>query len=78
MTMISVEKTLFKDLLDYKIRSLTKEIMEILNKWHYDSGLAFIEDVRSGKVKEGEMDAIELRQLLHDQKELIDLNNQQD
>lgn len=70
MATISVDKTLFEDLISFKIRRLTEDIQNILIKWKYSSANDFIDDVRSGKIREAEMDAIEIRQILHDQQEL--------
>jgi hypothetical protein len=71
MATISVDKLLFDELLAFKLRKLTEEIQEILEKWHYSSGHALLQDAQSGQLKESEMDAIELRQLLHEQETLL-------
>jgi len=77
MTSISVDKALFEDLLSFKLRRLSEDIQAILAKWHYMSGKSFLEDVRSGKLKEAEMDAIELHQLLYDQDILLKIKEKQ-
>ena len=73
--MISVDKSLFEDLLSYKIRHINEEIETILVKWNYRSADLFLEDARTGKLKEAEMDAIELHQLVSDQKSLLEFQN---
>jgi hypothetical protein len=64
--MVNVEKTLLQDLLDYKIRSLNEEIQNILSRWNANQASKFLEDARNGNIKNAEMDAILLRQLMHD------------
>ncbi len=68
--MISVDKAVFDDLLSFKLQHLAVEIQVILERWNYPSADAFLADARSGKLREAEMDVIELRELLHDQSTL--------
>ena len=77
MATISVDKLLFDELLAFKLRKLTEEIQDILEKWHYSSGHALLQDAQSGQLKEAEMDAIELRQLLHEQETLLKVQEKQ-
>lgn len=68
--MIQVEKTLLYELIEFKIRSINEEIQRILERWHYHSLNTFIDDTRKGILKNAEMDAILLRQLVYDRDEL--------
>lgn len=58
-------------IIEFQIRSLNEEIQNILEKWHYRSSNSFIDDARDGSLKNAEMDAILLRQLIYDRDELI-------
>jgi hypothetical protein len=71
MTIISIDKTLFGDFVSITLRRLSEAIQSICVKWHYVSGNSLLEDARSGKLEEAEMDAIELYQLLHDHEFLL-------
>lgn len=64
--MINVEKELLQDLMEFKIRSLNEEILSILSKWNAKSAKKFLEEASNGKIKNAEMDAILLRQLVAD------------
>ncbi len=71
--MIFVDKAVFDDLLSFKLQHLAVEIQAILERWNDQSGDAFLADAQSEKLREAEMDAIELRELLHDQITLVKL-----
>ena len=68
--MIQVEKSLLYELIEFKIRSMNEEIQSVLERWHYQSSNSFINDARNGVIKNAEMDAILLRQLVYDRDEL--------
>lgn len=68
--MIQVEKSLLYDLIEFKIRSINEEIQRILDHWHYNSPDTFLQDARDGNLKDAEMDAILLHQLVFDRDEL--------
>lgn len=75
MTLISVDKSIFEDLLGYKLRHLAEDIEIILKKWNYCSANRLLEDSRTGKLKEAEINAIELHQLVSDQNFLLELQD---
>ena len=43
---------------------IEKQILKILNHWKYDSIYGFLMDCKNGKIRECEMDAIGLTNLL--------------
>jgi hypothetical protein len=64
--LVKVEKELLYELLDFKIRSLTQEIDSILTRWKYNNAPQFLEEAKNGTLKNAEMDAILLKQLVAD------------
>ena len=70
MARISVEKNLMVELVDFKLRYLKGEVEGILKKWNYNSSSEFLEDARNGKLQEAEEDAIMLRNLQDEIKDL--------
>lgn len=64
MTIISVEKELLEELLDYKLKFLKREIEKILTKWNYTNPDLFLLHAKDGTIEEAEPDAITLKQLL--------------
>ncbi len=64
MTTVSIDKEILEDLIDFKIRHLNRRIQKILSNWKYQSRDAFLNDAKTGIIKETEMDAIGLRQLI--------------
>ena len=76
MPMISVEKQLLDELVDLKLQDLSKEIELILQKWQIQSAEQFIQETKTGKIEEGEDDAITLQHLLDQREELFRLQTQ--
>ena len=76
MTSIPVEKELLEELIDFKLSFLYKEIDKILNRWKYEETSKFLQDARDGTIEEAEDDAITLRHLLDQRKELVALKQE--
>jgi hypothetical protein len=76
MTQVSMDKDLAENLINSKLRFIVEEMEKILHKWNYESLQLFLEESRSGKVRNAEDDAIVLQNLLDDQKELHQIKNQ--
>ena len=68
---VELERSVAEDLVSFKLRSIQSEIASILNKWQYTSIEDFISDVKSGKLREAENDAIEIRHLSEEQDNLM-------
>lgn len=60
---------------EFKIRSINEDIQKILDRWKYQSENSLISDIRDGILKNAEMDAILLRQLIFDRNELQNKKN---
>ncbi|OLS12792.1 MAG: hypothetical protein RBG13Loki_3624 [Promethearchaeota archaeon CR_4] len=73
MTTVVLEKTVAEELIRYKLHSITEEIHHILGRWNETSASGFLEKARNGIIEEAENDAIDLHQLLADEKLLRDL-----
>lgn len=67
---IPIEPDLLEELVDFKLQHLDLEINGIIEKRGYKDAAKFMEDARNGTLKEAEMDAISLRQLLADKEKL--------
>ncbi len=63
---VTLEADIAKELINFKLHSIQSTLGEILERWHQDNAEDFIENVRSGALPEGEMDAITVRQLIRD------------
>lgn len=70
MTTVSLNRSDAEDLIQYKLRNIQKEISNILNKWSESSIEGFLEKSSSGNLEESENDAIDLKQLFHEQQKL--------
>ena len=70
MTTIKLEKSEVEELINYKLRNLHKEIQNILDRWNETSIDKFVEKARDGTYEEAENDAIDIRQLVLEQKKL--------
>jgi hypothetical protein len=68
---INVDRAFLEELLDFKLRNLNQEIDSIISKWRYVDANLFLSDTRNGKLKNAEIDAILLRQLISDRDELL-------
>lgn len=73
MTTVKLEKSEVEDLINYKLRNLNKEIQNILDRWNETSTNQFTEKARNGTYEEAENDAIDIRQLVLEQKKLQEL-----
>ncbi|MHA1618032.1 MAG: hypothetical protein ACTSVZ_02050 [Promethearchaeota archaeon] len=58
------------------LQDIAEEMEKILHKWNYESLQLFLEECRSGKVRNAEDDAIVMQNLLDDQEELHQIKNQ--
>ncbi|MHA1520167.1 MAG: hypothetical protein ACTSRK_08285 [Promethearchaeota archaeon] len=76
MTQVSIDKELAEDLINNKLRSIVDEMEKILHKWKYESIQLFLNECKSGKVRNAEDDAIVLQNLLDDKEELHQIKNQ--
>ena len=73
MTSISMDKELLENLVDFKLRHVLSNIDKILETWNYESADEFLKHAKEGTLKEAEMDAIALRQLLLQREKLENL-----
>ena len=73
MTTVKLEKSEVEELINYKLRNLHKEIQNILDRWNETSIDKFVEKARDGTYEEAENDAIDIRQLVLEQKKLQEL-----
>ncbi|MBA7541899.1 hypothetical protein ES705_34215 [subsurface metagenome] len=73
MTTVKLEKSEVEELINYKLRNLHKEIQNILDRWNETSIDKFVEKARNGTYGEAENDAIDIRQLVLEQKKLQEL-----
>ena len=72
---VKIGRDTFEELAIFKLQHLQNLIRSILDKWKEDNSDDFISKARSGELKNAEMDAISIRQLLADYirlKELYD------
>ena len=70
MTQISVEKKMFEELLDSELAMINEKIDDILARWNYNSVELFLAHAADGTIKEAEMDAISLTNLVDKRDEL--------
>ena len=73
MSTISIDRDLALDLFRTKLQIIDEKIVKILDKWNYKEIDIFIEDTRSGKLIESEMDAISLENLRSKRKQIEEL-----
>ena len=73
MALISIEKEILENLVSFKLNRIQTIIQEILDRWKENSTTLFIEKARNGTYENAENDAIELRQLLLEEKKLNEL-----
>jgi len=73
MTIISIDKRLFEELLDSKLSAITEKINAILSKWHHDSFELFLNHAADGTIEEAEPDAISMTNLVDKRDELYEL-----
>ncbi|MEE9378209.1 MAG: hypothetical protein V3V33_09245 [Candidatus Lokiarchaeia archaeon] len=70
---VSIERETAKELISFKLHHLQELIQSILDKWSEDNADDFISKTKSGVLKNGEMDAISMRQLLANYQKLKEL-----
>ncbi len=73
MTTVNLDKSVAEELIQYKLHGIAQDIRCILEKWNETSASAFLEKARIGTYDEAENDAIDLHQLIIDEKKLKDL-----
>lgn len=73
MTTVSVKKELLEELVDSRLKVITRKINNILKKWKYNSVELFLTQAADGTLEEAEPDALSLTNLLEKQKELYRL-----
>ena len=73
MASIPIEKEVVEELITFKLNRIDTLIQDILKRWNEDSTTVFIEKARNGTYQNTENDAIELRQLLLEEKKLQNL-----
>ena len=76
MTQVTLDKEVAEDLVNTKLRIITEDINEILQKWNYTSVQLFLDDARSSKLRYAEDDAIVLRNLLDEKEELYKIKKE--
>ena len=67
---ISLDKSIVSDLINFKLRFITNEIESILIRWNESSVDDFLDKAKKGQLLEAENDAIELRQIIIEEKKL--------
>ena len=67
---VALEKEIIEDLITYKLRNIKNLISNILERWNETSADIFIKKAQNGTYMEAENDAIDLRQLLIEEKKL--------
>lgn len=72
MAIVTVEKNLVEDLARFKLNRVRDLINDILTRWKESSASSLIEKARDGTYENAENDAIELRQLLLEEKKMQD------
>ena len=70
MTTVSLERSEALDLINFKLRSIQREISKILDKYSESTIDSFLEKSSSGEIDESENDAIDLKQLVYEQQKL--------
>ena len=67
---VSLDKEIAEDLIQFKKRNLQNNINNILKRWNEVSADIFIKKAKTGGYIEAENDAIDLKQLLLEEKNL--------
>jgi len=70
---VYMDKDIAEDLISYKIRNIQEQINQILNRWNETEASIFLEKAKNGTYSEAENDAIDLKQLLLEEKKLKSL-----
>ena len=72
---VHLDKDVAEDLISYKLRNIQEQINNILKRWNESEASAFLEKAKNGTYSEAENDAIDLKQLLLEEKRLNKLFN---
>ena len=72
---VYIDRDVAEDLVSYKLRNIQENINKILKRWDENDALMFLEKAKNGTYSEAENDAIDLKQLLLDEKRLNELIN---
>ncbi|TFG26902.1 MAG: hypothetical protein EU532_08715 [Promethearchaeota archaeon] len=64
-----------EDLFSYKLKNIQEQIIKILKRWNESEASLFLEKAKNGTYFEAENDAIDLKQLLLQEKRLKKLFN---
>ncbi|WP_371804107.1 hypothetical protein [Candidatus Lokiarchaeum ossiferum] len=70
---VEINQEIAQELITFKLEHLSKIINETLEKWNETNADEFIDKARNGILKNAEMDAISIRQILADYKRLKEL-----
>ncbi len=70
---VYIDKDVAEDLIGYKLRNIKEIIQNILDRWNETDASIFLEKAKNGTYSEAENDAIDLRQLLLEEKKLNEL-----
>ncbi len=70
-----MDKDVAEDLITYKLRNIQENINKILKRWNEIEAPKFLEKAKNGTYSEAENDAIDLKQLLLEEKKLNKLFN---
>ena len=72
---VHLDKDVAEDLISFKLRNIQEQINNILKKWNDSEASAFLVKSKNGTYSEAENDAIDLKQLLLEEKRLNKLFN---
>ena len=72
---VYIDRDVAEDLVSYKLRNIQENINKILKRWDENEASIFLEKAKNGTYFEAENDAIDLKQLLLDEKRLNELIN---
>ena len=72
---VHLDKEVAEDLISYKLRNIQEQIRKILSRWNETEASTFLEKAKNGTYSEAENDAIDLKQLLLEEKRLNMLIN---
>ena len=70
---VYMDKDVAEDLISYKLRNIQEHINKILQRWNETEASSFLEKAKNGTYSEAENDAIDLKQLLLEEKQLTNL-----
>ncbi|MFW9988884.1 MAG: hypothetical protein ACFFC3_09535 [Candidatus Odinarchaeota archaeon] len=65
-----MDKDVAEDLISYKLRNIQEHVSKILKRWNETEASVFLEKAKNGTYSEAENDAIDLKQLLFEEKRL--------